>query len=92
MINDQNAIQTISFSPAAHPSRTRYGRGRLAPLAAALRRMAAALTAVARGGVRPHAALWEASVVLSLIQEREEFEPDPFGTEMPFLSDSWPRG
>jgi hypothetical protein len=43
--------------------------------------------------VLPSAALWEANTLVHILSdgERAEYDPDPFSTEAPFLSDSWPR-
>jgi len=46
---------------------------------------------LASGCFVPYATLWEASVIVSLQQEPEVFQPDPFAGEMPFLKHSWPR-
>jgi len=40
----------------------------------------------------PYATLWEASVIVSLQQEADVFQPDPIASETPFLKHSWPRG
>jgi len=68
----------------------------LAPWAG-LAALAARATSPIRGFVKapvlPYAAVWEANVLVSLLQrKKKDVEPDPFATEMPFLSDSWPRG
>ncbi|HLZ27143.1 MAG TPA: hypothetical protein VKV73_07465 [Chloroflexota bacterium] len=33
-----------------------------------------------------------AAIMARLHKQPEVCEPDPYGTEMPFLTDSWPRG
>ena len=40
----------------------------------------------------PYAALWEASLVVDALQDRESYEPDPFVTELPHTRLDWPRG
>jgi hypothetical protein len=46
----------------------------------------------ARVPIMPYAPLWEASVVVSLIQEQQSFEPDLYSSETPSLTDSWLHG
>jgi hypothetical protein len=46
----------------------------------------------ARVPIMPYAPLWEASVVVSFIQEQQSFEPDLYSSDTPFLTDSWLRG
>ena len=53
--------------------------------------MSAAVTKWAKVPLLPYAALWEASVIVSLLKERDDFEPDRYATEMPLLMDDWPR-
>jgi hypothetical protein len=45
-----------------------------------------------RIGALPYATLWEASLVVDLLAERDTQEPDAFSKEMPFSPDSWLRG
>ena len=54
-----------------------------------LQRAAARLRAFAGKPVRPYAALWEASVVVNLLQEPKTLEPDPLETETPFRGEAW---
>ena len=43
--------------------------------------------------VLPTAALWEANTLVRILSagDRDQYGPDPFSTEAPFLSDNWPR-
>jgi hypothetical protein len=67
-------------------------RPRLIAIGAMAERAIRALRGWATVPVLPYATLWEASMVASLLTSREFFEPDRYGTEAPFLTDSWPRG
>jgi hypothetical protein len=49
------------------------------------------LTQWARVPVLPYAALWEASVVVSLLNERESFESDRATPDKSVLTDAWLR-
>jgi len=53
---------------------------------------ARSVTAWARVPVLPYAALWEASVVVSLLNQRESFESDRPGADTSVKTDAWLRG
>ena len=67
-------------------------RRRSIAIGAMAQRVIRALRGWAKVPVLPYATLWEASIVASLLTSREFLEPDGYGTEAPFLTDSWPRG
>jgi hypothetical protein len=62
------------------------------PIGAMAQQAIWALCGWAKVPVLPYAALWEASVITSLLTGHGLFEPDGFATETPFLTNSWPRG
>lgn len=85
---------TTDETPVVAPTTPtwRIGFHPFAALAAIVHPVVSAIHAFTRSPVLPHAQIWEASLLASFLKEPEYFEPDPFATESPFLSDSWPRG
>jgi len=90
MISDQHALDAVSNHATAGNGRTQPARTSVALLAAALQRASGVAMAFVKIPVLPYAALWAAAVVARRHTEQEFFEPDPFGSEGSFLSDSWP--
>ena len=89
MMSDQIAVR--SRTDLAVPG-VPLGRRSMTTISAMLHRIAASIGDWSSIPCLPYAALWEASVVVDQVNDRKIYEPDPFATELPFLSDSWPRG
>ena len=83
-------VHIIDMSARITPGGAR--RPRSIAIGAMAQRAFRALRSWAKAPVLPYATLWEASIVASLLATGEFFEPDGYGTEAPFLTDSWPRG
>ena len=88
---EQSALDTPMSSAIASTWRTPLGRIPLTAIGAMAHHVTSALRGWARVPLLPYATLWEASVLVSLLKKPEHDEPDPFSTELPFLTDSWPR-
>jgi hypothetical protein len=88
MISTQTVAQAPKRSAIAAFSAPIGGR----QLSAVVHGLGRMVKHVASGCFVPYATLWEASFMVSLLQEPEIFEPDPFAGETPFLKDFWPRG
>jgi hypothetical protein len=91
MITDQTAVQRLSSTAAIGTSHASLRKRQLSAIGAKVRRMSAALSKWVKVPLLPYAPLWEASVIVSLLKERDYFEPDRYATEMPWLTDDWPR-
>jgi len=91
MIADQTAVQRPTSTAAIGTSHASLRKRQLSAIGAKVRRMSAAVSKWAKVPLLPYAALWEASVIVSLLKERDYFEPDRYATEMPWLTDDWPR-
>jgi hypothetical protein len=92
MISEQATFQQPTQVVAIRTSGAPIGRHQFVALGAVLRRSAHKLGRWARVPALPYAALWEASLVAGMVREPKDFEPDPFASETPFLSNSWPLG
>ena len=85
----QTALQPSSGAAATRAWRTPGGSRWLTAIAAMISRLGGAIKRSAKAPLRPYATLWEASVLVAIVKDREYLEPDPFATEMPFVSDVW---
>jgi hypothetical protein len=92
MISEQSALNTRTRQLSVGTSRYPFSRQRVAGIGASFAQLTRGLTTWARVPALPYAALWEASLMVSLLTEHESQKPDPFATEMPFLTDAWLRG
>jgi hypothetical protein len=92
MISEQTTLWTSPRTVMTDTWRAPLRHHQLPGIRAMAHRLTRAVSGWASVPVLPHAALWEASALLSLLNERESFPPDPYATEMPFLTDSWPHG
>ena len=72
--------------------RAPIGRPHLTGIRAVACHFARSLTQWARVPVLPYAALWEASVVVSLLDQRESFESGLPAVDTSVLSEAWLRG
>jgi hypothetical protein len=91
MISEQTALNTPRVSSMTAVWHAPFGR-QLAALGMSLARLTRDVQAWAHVPALPHAALWEASVVVDLVNGQKFHEPDPVVGEPPFLTDSWLRG
>jgi hypothetical protein len=91
MISDQPAIQSLARTAATPMWRVAVGGQPLSAVLAAYRRVGGALRDWVKVPLLPYAALWEATILIDLLKQREYFEPDPYSAETPFLTGSWPR-
>jgi len=92
MISDLTASQTLTTGPARLKWHLPIQFGRLAAVAAnAIGRVATAITAFAKMPALPYATLFEANVLIKLLNDTEYYEPDPFATESPFITSPWPH-
>ena len=92
MIAEQTVLRTQTPTVATRTSRAPAS---LLPIAAMKSRaitLSRAVISWIRIGALPYATLWEASLVVDLVTERDLQEPDAFSTQMPFSTDSWLRG
>jgi hypothetical protein len=92
MISEHTALNTPDQKPFVGTWCSPFSRQRVAGIGACFVRLTRTITAWNRVPALPYAALWEASIMVSLLTERESHTPDPFAAEMPFLSDAWLRG
>jgi hypothetical protein len=91
MIAEQTVPQTQRPTVMTRTSRTPARRPLTAMTSSALALSRAAISWI-RIGPLPYATLWEASLVVDLLTERDIQEPDAFSTQMPSSTDSWLRG
>jgi hypothetical protein len=92
MISDLTTSQTLTSRRTARTLRLPIGFGRSVIVAASAGgRMISAIKAFAKAPVLPYAALFEANVLVSLLKEREDYEPDRFASGFPFATSLWPR-
>ena len=91
MISDQIALQPFSSTAATRTRRTPGGSCRLTAIGAVASRVGGAIRKWAKAPLLPYAMLWEASVLMAILKDRQYFEPDPLAAERPFLSDLWLR-
>ena len=91
MIAEQLALHRPRQIAVRGASRATIDRAHLAGIRAVACHITRSLTDWARVPVLPHAALWEASVVVSLLNRRESFEPDRPAADPFVLTDAWPR-
>ena len=91
MISDRAALRAISSTAASRPRRTPGRSRRLTAIGAVFSRVGGAIRSWAKAPLLPYATLWEASALVAILKDRHYFEPDPFATEKPFLSDFWPH-
>lgn len=91
MISEQTTGRA-PVSITAATMRRPFGQIQLTALSCVARRVTGVLRKWAGAPVLPYASLWEASVLLDVLTEREYFEPDRYTAEAPFVTDSWPRG
>jgi hypothetical protein len=92
MISEPTAFQASTPSMGTGAWRTHFGRRHLAGVGAMARRLSSALSSWACAPIEPYAALREASTLLGLMNEpTKTLDPDPYSTEAPFLTGTWPR-
>jgi hypothetical protein len=92
MISEHTALNTATPKLFVGPWLAPFSRQRVAGgIGTSFAQLTRALTAWARVPALPHAALWEATIMVGLLTERESHTSGPFATEMPFMTDGWPR-
>jgi hypothetical protein len=93
MISDRTAVQTLGRTAIPRTWHTPFGRDWVATIAATTRRVARAVRSFAKVPPLPYAALWEASVLVSLVKAADRDKPDSFPTQTVFPTDDgfWNR-
>jgi hypothetical protein len=93
MISTQTVFDTPTRNLLIGPWRPPFRQKYVEVIGTSLGRLKGAFIAWASTPSLPHAALWEASVIMSLLTtERVSDTPDSIAPEMPSLTDRWPRG
>ena len=91
MIAEQTALHSPKQTVVTGTWRAPFDRPHLTGIRVVAREFTRSMT-VARVPVLPFAALWEASVVVSLLNQRESFDSDPPDVDTSVLTDAWLRG
>lgn len=89
MIAEQTAVNTRTQNLVVHAPISCQG---VAAIGTGLVRLARTLAAWASVPTLPYAALWEASLVANVVNDRMHYEADPDATDLPLLANSWLRG
>jgi hypothetical protein len=92
MIVEQTLLHSPKQTSVIGAWQARIGRPHVTGIRAVARQFARSLTAWARVPVLRYAALWEASVVVSLLNQRESFESERPDADTFVLNDAWLRG
>ena len=92
MITEQLALHSPRQTVVTGAWRAPIDRPQLTGIRAVAWHFTRSLTDWARVPVLPYAALWEASVVVSLLNQRESFESDRPTADTFVLTDAWLRG
>ena len=92
MIAEQPALHSPKQTVVTGAWRAPIDRPHLTGIRAVACQFTRSLTDWARGPVLPYAALWEASVVVSLLNQRESFDSDRPVGDTSVLIEAWLRG
>jgi hypothetical protein len=87
MISDHVAVQTVSRSATNRTLRWSLGADRVCALTALIPRLTGVVGRSAKLALVPHATLWEASVVLSLIHGADRVDSDSFPNQASIPAD-----
>ena len=92
MIAEQTALRSGERAVMTGDRRAPIDRPHLTGIRAVAWQFTRWLTAWARVPVLPYAVLWEGSVVVSLLNQRESFQSDRPAVDTSVLTDAWLRG
>jgi hypothetical protein len=92
MLSERTAFYTPTRLVMTRARHATDGRNHLVGTGGIARRLTHAIIGFAQAPALPYAALWEASLVVSLLNVRDSFESDRPATEMNVLTDVWLRG
>jgi len=92
MIVEETLLHSPKQTSVIGAWQARIGRPHLTGIRAVACHFTRSLTAWARVPVLPYAALWEASVVVNLLNQRESFESDRSSGDRSLPTDAWLRG
>jgi hypothetical protein len=92
MIVEQTLLHRPKETVVTAAWRAPIGRPYFTEIRARAGRFTRSLIACARVPVLPYAALWEASVVVSLLNQRESYESDRPTAHTFVLTNAWLRG
>jgi len=92
MIAEQTALHSPQQTVVTGAWRAPIDRPHLTGIRAVACQFTRSLTAWARIPVLPYAALWEASLVVTLLNQRESFDSDRPAVDTSVLTDAWLRG
>jgi hypothetical protein len=92
MIAEQTVLKTQTPTVMTRTSRAPASRRPLTAMRSSALALSHAVISWIRIGALPYATLWEASLVVDLLAERDIHQPDAFSRQMPSGPDSWLRG
>jgi hypothetical protein len=93
MIAEQSTVlQTQSPSVITQAWSAPVSRHALAAIGTMAFALTRTLISWVRTGAVPYATLWEASLTVDLLTERDTHKPDAFSADVTFTTDSWLRG